>query len=126
MAQACGLHVGRIYRLPSGCEIAAFPAMDETMRFEREPGALDLYTRNQWAEASFADMTVLPDGRVDALCTDGDAIVGYDDRLGLKIDDLQRTGDVVGCEFCEGLPWPGEFSIGGHGEHDASCPLVKL
>jgi hypothetical protein len=119
------LDCGRIYRLPSGMEVAAHPAMDETMRFVREPDAWDLYTRQQWCEGDWPSLTVAPDGRVLALRIQDGEIRGSRNPTGLTAENLVPTGSVLGCEICQGMPWPGDLSTGGHGKHEVGCPILR-
>jgi hypothetical protein len=120
-----GLQDGRIYQLPEGLRVVVQPAMDETMRFPREGERWDLYTQDQWREAGFAGLTVRTDGRIASLQVEDGTIEGPGQLLNITLDDLEPTSEVVGCEFCAGLPWPGDLTLdSGHGAHEATCPLL--
>jgi hypothetical protein len=118
------LQYGRIYRLPSGQLVAAHPAMDETMRFYREQGAWDLYSREEWSTCAFPSLTARPDGDVVELRVFNDAIDGYGQKVAAW-QELEPTSETLGCEFCGGWPWPGDFSGDGHGEHTPVCPIAE-
>ncbi len=96
----------------------------EGLRFAE--GASDLYTRDEWLDGAFPNLTVSTDGQVATLERDGEEILGPGERLGCTVDDIEPTGEVLGCEFCNGLPWPDDFTTdGSHGSHEKECPAVE-